>query len=201
MSCKKCIKKCKENEACLYCSNNVIDLKNLDQLKLFADKVSAHSKTLVASTENLLMPMIQLAFLFPSIIFWFSSTNLKKESGITSNDTPLGWLKYLEDNWTTLLITSSTVASISSLAGSQTSIYFSSPTKRNQKTLTTRTFIFTIIILQVIPKVLAFQMFAFGVIGSINYEMIFIVLFFLPIIIVIFKFNALIIYYLKTLGL
>ena len=181
----KCAKKCKRNEACLYCSSSVDTMENLDQLNMYADKISGHSKTVTASTENLLMPMIQLAFLFPFILSWFCRET--RESKQIEKETPLGWLVYLEENWTTLLITTSTISSISSLAGSQTSIYFSSPEKRNQKTLTTRVFIFTITILQVIPKVLAFQMFAFGVVGLNMPELLFIVLFFLPILSSIWK--------------
>ena len=77
-------------------------------------------------------------------------------------------LKTLSFHWTTVLIFFSTVSSFLSLATSQTSIYFSSAGKQNQKTLTRRLFIFTLILLQVIPKVLAFQAFVFGVVKEPN---------------------------------
>ena len=40
----------------------------LDELAVFAEEISSHSRKLVASTENLLMPMIQFSFLFPTIL-------------------------------------------------------------------------------------------------------------------------------------
>ena len=75
-------------------------------------------------------------------------------------------LNYYLAHKTTLLIIFSITSSLISLAGSQTAIYFANPRKRNQKTLTTRIFIFFCILLQVLPKILAFQLFSFGLVGA-----------------------------------
>ena len=127
----KCSENCNKNEVCVYCSKNVkFDTGALDKLKLYADEVSASSRKLVAKTENLFMPMIQFAFLFPSILVHFYETTGEAKLGKTSDEadnTPVGWLKYVSDNWTTVLIVSSTVSSIASLAASQSAIYFSAP--------------------------------------------------------------------------
>ena len=183
-ACSKC-GKCKyaKSKACVYCSKNVQDSKKLDKLKEHSNKIADHSRTLTASTENLYMPMIQLAFLFPSILMWFST---EQESFKDSKDNPLKnpveILQHISDHWATILIVSSTISSLISLAGSQTSIYFAAPGKRNQKTLPTRIFIFLVILLQVLPKILAFQLFTFGFIGSTlqSPDAMFFVLFFLP---------------------
>ena len=45
----------------------------LDQLKAKGEEVVNHSKTVVASTENLFMPMVQFAFLFPTIVVLLSN--------------------------------------------------------------------------------------------------------------------------------
>ena len=127
----------------------------LDELKDYAEQVSCHSRKLVASTENLLMPMIQFSFLFPNILMLCIS-DLRVRT----------LFKDLSTNWTSWLIISSTISSLISLGASQTSIHFAKPGKRNQRTLVNRGFIFIIIMLQVLPKLLASQAFAFGCFGS-----------------------------------
>lgn len=129
------------------------------------------------------MPMIQLAFLFPSILMWFSTEQESlKDSKENPLKNPVEILQHISDHWATLLIVSSTISSLISLAGSQTSIYFAAPGKRNQKALPTRIFIFLVILLQVLLKILAFQLFTFGFIGSTlqSPDAMFFVLFFLP---------------------
>ena len=148
----------------MYCSKNVKNLSNLSKLKMYADQVSSHSRTLLASTENLIMPMIQFSFLFPSIFMWFCKT----EPLAKPPKEPESMISYITEHWTTILIIFSSISSILSLVGSQVSIYFSSPEKRNQKTTKIRAFIFTLILFQVLPKLMACQIFAFGVIGDDN---------------------------------
>ena len=163
--CDYCIVKKSGDDICLYCSKNVQDLVKLDELKCKADKVARHSRTLVASTENLLMPLIQLAFIFPGIVTNIFSERINNTVSTTEDKNIVKKIiNEVSSNWTVILITSSTVSSLVSLASSQTSIYFSSPGKQAQKTLTMRAFIFTMILLQVVPKVLACQAFVFGVI-------------------------------------
>ena len=180
--CTKC-GKCQNSKphACVYCSRNAEDFEKLDELKENANKVADHSRTLIASTENLLMPMIQLSFLFPSILmlFYTKSGNTKSLSQVEKIKSILN---YFLAHKTILLILFSITSSLASLAGSQTAIYFANPRKRNQKTLTTRIFIFFCILLQVLPKILAFQLFSFGF-GTKwqNPDAMFFVLFFVPI--------------------
>ena len=69
-------------------------------------------------------------------------------------------------NWTTILILIGTISSLFSLGWSQTSIYFASQRKRKQKTLKNKALVALSLMMQVMPKVLACQAFAFGVIGS-----------------------------------
>ena len=181
-TCTKC-SKCQNSKlhVCVHCSRNAEDFEKLDELKDHANKVADHSRTLIASTENLLMPMIQLSFLFPTILMLFNNRSGSKES-ITELEKIKSILNYFLAHKTVLLIIFSITSSLVSLAGSQTAIYFANPRKRNQKTLTTRIFIFFCILLQVLPKILAFQLFSFGL-GTKwhNPDAMFFVLFFIPI--------------------
>ena len=181
--CTKC-SKCQNSKihACVYCSRNAEDFEKLDELKDHANKVADHSRTLIASTENLLMPMIQLSFLFPSILMLFYTKSGNTES-LSKVEKIKSILNYFLAHKTILLVIFSIISSLASLAGSQTAIYFANPRKRNQKTLTTRIFIFFCILLQVLPKILAFQLFSFGLVGTKwqNPDAMFVVLFFMPI--------------------
>ena len=58
--------------ACVICGKGADNSEKRNQLKIFAEDVSDSSKTLVASTENLFMPLIQFAFLFPILMLWIS---------------------------------------------------------------------------------------------------------------------------------
>ena len=69
--CKRC--RCHKEEVCLFCGRNAMNTGKLDQLKAKGEEVVNHSKTAVASTENLFMPMIQFAFLFPTIVVLLSN--------------------------------------------------------------------------------------------------------------------------------
>ena len=159
-----CTKHCEDNEwkdkACVTCCYNVKELEKLDDLITNADEVENHGQKLFASTENLLMPMVQFAFLFPMVLFAFTTS---KTFSKTDGATPLD---HVSDNWTGILIISSIVSSLLSLVGSQTKIYFTSPGKMNQKSFKNSAMIFTIIMLQVLPKIMAFQTFSFGLVGS-----------------------------------
>ena len=80
----KCVKHCSENEwetkTCMICYHNVENAEMLSELKKHADEVEIHGQKLFASTENLLMPMVQFAFLFPMLMNVFF-TNRKKVKG------------------------------------------------------------------------------------------------------------------------
>ena len=139
------------------------DSKKLKAIKDHADKVTDDSKILVAITENLYMPQIQLCFLFPAIVMSFSSEPNNKEPREQSNADPvdpIDVLTQVSENWTTILLIFSVTSSIISMAGAQSSIYFTKPSKRHQKT---RVFTFLVVLLQVLPKILTFQLYTFGV--------------------------------------
>ena len=108
------------------------------------------------------MPMVQFAFLFPMVVAFFSNSFevVKTVSEAKSLE------KRVSDNWTSILIVSSIASSILSLVSSQTKIYFTSPGKMTQKTLKNKVMIFVIIMMQVLPKIFAFQAFSFGLLGS-----------------------------------
>ena len=137
--------------------------KKLEELKENATKISRHSRIVIAATENTFMPMIQLAILFPMFI------QLNYDgivSDLNGKLTPFEFLETISSNWTIFLTISSGVASIVSMAGSRTSIYFTGKGKETQKSLKNRAVIFGIVTLQILAKVVACQVFAFGVMGS-----------------------------------
>ena len=156
------------DEACMICCHEVETTEKLENLKSTANKVSIHCQKLLASTENLLMHMIQFGFVFPlTLTVFFSREN--KVLNTFNNSTisnPGEFAASVNENWTSILIIFSIVSSIISLVLSQTRAYFSSPGKISQKNFKTTAMIFTIIILQVLPKLLASQAFIFGVFGS-----------------------------------
>jgi hypothetical protein len=75
-------------------------------------------------------------------------------------------LNNVSTNWTSILTILSIITSLVSLGASQTRIYFSSPSKMYQKTKINSAFIFFVTMLQVLPKLLACQTMAFGLVGS-----------------------------------
>ena len=158
---KTCFKHCEKNgwedKVCMICSHNVQDSEKVGQLKAVGEGVVRHSQKLIASTENLLMPMVQFAFLFPTMTNVIFSSRIQDFSDFDS---------FNPKNWTSILIILSIVTSLISLGASQTQIYFTSPGKSNQKTIANTSFIFLIIMLQVLPKLLACQAFSFGLMWS-----------------------------------
>ena len=101
-------------EACIICCQNVEDSEKLDNLLTRADDVENHSQKLFASTENLLMPMVQFAFLFPMVVAFLSNSFevVKTEAMSLEKRVSL-----VSDNWTSILIVSSIASSILSLVG------------------------------------------------------------------------------------
>ena len=78
---KNCIKHCPENDwetkTCMICYHNVDNAEMMSELKTKANEVEIHGQKLFASTENLLMPMVQFAFLFPMVLtVFFTKRNI-----------------------------------------------------------------------------------------------------------------------------
>ena len=156
---------------CLFCSRNAQNHNELVKLKKNSEDIEKINNTLISNTENLLMPMIQFAFLFPIIL------NLPSKSK--------DFFSYA--NQTSALIAFSIVSSLMALGVSQTKIYFAQPGKANQKTKFRWIFILIVTMLQVLPKVLACQVFAFGMGYYWGPNCVMLWLFFLPYLLVLWK--------------
>ena len=178
-SCNRCIgcKKCENISICVFCGRNANDLSQLGILKKKADIVEQYSKIAIASTENTLMPMIQLSIIFPKLIHSFI------------NKPKIQKVKDIQENWIFFSTVLSLTFSIISMAGSQTAKYFASVGKAGQKKLVNRIFYGLSIIMQVFAKVIIYQTFAFGIIGyALEYPFaIMITLLLLPIVMSIIK--------------
>ena len=61
---------------CIFCGKGAQNFEKLSQLKAKGEEVASHSREAVASTENLFMPLIQFAFLFPTIVVLLFSQSI-----------------------------------------------------------------------------------------------------------------------------
>ena len=175
--CKEC-PSCRNDSICVFCGRNANNVTQLEDLKKKAEDVESYSKVTIASTENSLMPMIQLSVLFPTIIASF-----------TKDTIAINNVKDLKDNVMFFGTVFSVSSSILSMAASQTAKYFVSCGKEEQKTITNRIFYGSSIILQTLAKVIVYQTFAFGVVGYAFKEprWIMVALLVLPVLMSIFK--------------
>ena len=109
---------------------------------------------MTASTENAYMPLLQLATLFPNLIALFhiiENVNLESLK-------PTDVTKY----WGSIITIISIVSSLISMGMAMTETYFSKPGRKIYKTKGRWILFFMSIIFQVIPKIFAYQIFAFG---------------------------------------
>ena len=121
----------------------------------------------MSATENTFMPMIQLAFLFPLFIqINYDEIQIPYLDGKSAPFKILETTLSSDDNWIFILTIISGASSIISMAASRTSVYFTGRGKQTQKTFKRRAIIFGIVTLQILAKVMACQVFAFGVMGS-----------------------------------
>ena len=148
-ACKRCenCEKCRQTTICVFCSKNCGNLEELESLNKKSNAICSYSKYLIASTENTLMPLIQLAFLFPAVISNFGEVELDMNTIEVEE-----FAKDLRSNWLFLGTIFSITSSILSMAASQTAIYFASVGKLNQKTKTNEIIYGLAIILQILPK-------------------------------------------------
>ena len=135
--CKEC-PSCRNDSICVFCGRNANNVTQLEDLKKKAEDVESYSKVTIASTENSLMPLIQLSVLFPTIIASF-----------TKDTIAINNVKDLKDNVMFFGTVFSVSSSILSMAASQTAKYFVSCGKEEQKTITNRIFYGSSIILQI----------------------------------------------------
>ena len=104
---KTCIMHCVGNEwqskTCMICCLNVQKSEMLDELKVKAEDVTSHGQKLVASTENLLMPMVQFAFLFPVVLILCFSGQTLNSKNVASLDTSNGYAMKNSTHFTPIL--------------------------------------------------------------------------------------------------
>ena len=178
---KDCGKCCKERgTVCVFCDYN-LDEFELKQLMKNSLDIRYLGQEILAFTENLYMPMVQLTFLFPIFVQWLSVD--KPVEIDTDEKNPIKYyINIIFDNWTAMLILLSVISSIISLTKSQTNVYFSPPEKRNDKTTKNQFMMFIVILLQVMAKVFTFQVFAFGLRRRFNFDdmSFFVLITFLP---------------------
>ena len=156
--CGKC---CEDSKMmCVFCNYNLNEFE-LKQVMQNCLDIRNLGQEILASTENLYMPMVQLTFLFPIFVKWLSVDSPVEIH--TEEKNPIKYyMDIIYDNWTAMLILLSVISSITSLTKSQTNVYFSPPQKRNEKTTKNQLVMYISILLQVMVKVFIFQVFAFG---------------------------------------
>ena len=141
--------------------------KLLEEIEKHKSDVTAISKLVTAATENSFMPLLQLSLVFPNFIALFPLQAKIESDGSEKDDNALlGYVENLDSrNVKFIIITGSIVTSLFSLAKSLTLTYFSKPGKKSFQTKASLAVVSLSIILQVIPKIFAYQLFAFGIIG------------------------------------
>ena len=147
----QCVKNIEEDD-------NVLDT-NVQKVKRIQNEcqmTAILSKIITASTENAFMPLLQLATLFPNFIALFDFTNLGRLE--TLNKTDL--VKTID--WKFAIAITSIVSSLLSMSIAITETYFSKPGRRIYKTKGKWAMFFIGIVLQVVPKIFAYQVFCFG---------------------------------------
>ena len=139
------------------CFKNITekDIKRFDRLQDNCDKTVTVGKIITSSTENAFMPLLQLSILFPNFISLFptnDSQNSNKE-----------WIKKIVGgNFPLIAILLSVITSLTSMGIALTETYFSKSGRKEYKTTKRWALYFSSIVFQVVPKIFAYQMFAFG---------------------------------------
>ena len=136
----------------------------LDLLKNVSFYVTTLSKVVTSATENSLMPLIQMAIVFPSILYFFpKDTNLESalicNLNLSENSTEVDITECLQNRELkafkdfSLTVISITISFLS-MASTLTMTYFSKPGRSTYATWTKKVIYFLGIILQVVPKIL-----------------------------------------------
>lgn len=127
-------------------------LKNIEKTAL---ATSCISKIVTLATENSFMPLLQQCLLFPDFIRFIGKEPCKPENIDV----------FFKNNWRLIVISISIVTSLISLSWSVTTTYFSKPGKESYKTIKRMVCFFFSILFSIVPKLFAYELFAFGVIG------------------------------------
>ena len=149
-----------------YCYTNIQqnDIANennnkiLNEMQDRCDKTVIIGKIVTSATENSFMPLLQLSLLFPSFISLFPKSLEEfdvKEFVAGSNS---------GSNWRFAVILTSIITSLASMGIALTETYFSKSGRRTYKTKPKPRWLlyFSSIVYQVVPKIFAYQVFAFG---------------------------------------
>ena len=139
---------------CIYCGRNSKEKSKLSSLSENSFKLCYLAKIVTFSSENALMPLLQLSILLPNVLYLFP----KEDIVITEDYESV--LNHVKTNWRFIVTSISIFTSLFSMGYALTEIYFSK--KERQKTFGRWIFYFLSIIFQIIPKILAYQVFAFG---------------------------------------
>ena len=163
------------------------------KLKDDAFFIKTISKVVVSATENSLMPLVQLSLMFPKMLFWFQKVpenHSLKDCFESSNynftdpenrDKITECIENLEISWVFAFTIASIVTSLFSMASTLTMTYFSKPGRNTWIKHPSKFIVYFIsIIFQVVPRILAYEAFAFGVMGKLMPDLIIPCLLMLP---------------------
>ena len=117
------------------------------------EKTVTIGKIVTSSTENSFMPLLQLSILFPSFMRLFPAT-LDLQDIVSNNTNGV--------NLRLIVILTSIITSLMSMGIALTETYFSKSGRRTYKTPGRWLLYFSSILFQVVPKIFAYQVFAFG---------------------------------------
>ena len=142
--------------------NDIDNEKNilvLNEMQDRCDKTVTIGKIVTSATENSFMPLLQLSLLFPRFISLFpdSLEEFNVKEFVTGSDSG--------SSWRFAVILASIITSLTSMGIALTETYFSKSGRRTYKTKPKPRWLlyFSSIVYQVVPKIFAYQVFAFGV--------------------------------------
>ena len=141
------------------CFKNITekDITTFDKLQDNCDKTVTVGKIITSSTENAFMPLLQLSILFPNFISLFPTKD--SENMVVNKE----WInKIVGGNFPFIAILLSIITSLTSMGIALTETYFSKSGRKEYKTTQRWALYFSSIVFQVVPKIFAYQMFAFG---------------------------------------
>ena len=152
-------KKCKAEPENPDCFRNITDkdIETFDKMQDQCDKTVTVGKIVTSSTENSFMPLLQLSILFPNFVSLFPSEQASEDSLKEGS-----WEIGKKFPFALATIITSIIFSLASMGIALTETYFSKSGRKTYKTPGKWALYFSSIIFQVVPKIFAYQIFAFG---------------------------------------
>ena len=183
------------NCICVFCCKNANTSKKsqtkLKELERDSFCIVNLDKVVNSATENSFMPLVQLSVVFPTMLYLFPRESLADTVSHTFDslldaDLNINANSTLRDIYPTILKTSdvktnmkliitiiSVITSFLSMAITLTSTwYLAKPARKSYMNVPRLMTYFLSIVLQVMPKLLTYQVFAFGCIGAIHPNLI-----------------------------